>query len=201
MKLTILIFFFTSDHGIAIGKHGLVGKQNLYEHSWRIPLIVSGPKIKKNKKIKGNIYLSDILPTLCEIAEIDIPKTVDGKSFYSILEGRRKKIRNVMYGVYSGGTKPGIRAIKKNKWKLIKYDVMNGNVQKNQLFNLKNNPNELMIEHHREDVIEITGNYPKNNQVNLADDPKFKRRLRKMEKLLFKKMEDFGDPYKFWNQD
>ena len=42
--------FFTSDHGIAIGKHGLIGKQNLYEHSWRIPLIVSGPKIKKNKK-------------------------------------------------------------------------------------------------------------------------------------------------------
>ena len=106
-----------------------------------------------------------------------------------------------MYGVYSGGTKPGIRAIKKNKWKLIKYDVMNGNVQKNQLFNLKNNPNELIIEHHSEDVVKITGNYPKNNQVNLADDPKFKRRLRKMEKLLFKKMEDFGDPYKFWNQD
>ena len=193
--------FFTSDHGIAIGKHGLIGKQNLYEHSWRIPLIVSGPKIKKNKKIKGNIYLSDILPTLCEIAEIDIPKTVDGKSFYSILDGRRKKIRNVMYGAYSGGTKPGIRAIKKNKWKLIKYDVMNGNVQKNQLFNLKNNPNELIIEHHREDVVEITGNYPKNNQVNLANDPKFKRRLRKMEKLLFKKMKDFGDPHKFWNQD
>ena len=127
---------------------------------------------------------------MCEIAKIDIPKTVDGKSFYSILEGRRKKIRNVMYGVYSGGTKPGIRAIKKNKWKLIKYDVMNGNVQKNQLFNLKNNPNELIIEHHREDVVKITGNYPKNNQVNLADDPKFKRRLRKMEKLLFNTQSD-----------
>ena len=106
-----------------------------------------------------------------------------------------------MYGVYSGGTKPGIRAIKKNNWKLIKYDVNNGNIQKNQLFNLKNNPNELLIEHHMKDVVETTGNNPKNNQLNLADDPKFQRKLRKMEKLLFNKMEDFGDPYKFWNQD
>ena len=51
------------------------------------------------------------------------------------------------------------------------------------------------------DVVETTGNYPKKYQINLADDPKFQRKLRKMEKLLFKKMKDFGDPYKFWNQD
>ena len=56
--------FFVSDHGIAVGKHGLMGKQNLYEHSLKIPLIVKGPNIKKNKKAKGNIYLSDVLPTL-----------------------------------------------------------------------------------------------------------------------------------------
>ena len=41
--------FFTSDHGIAIGKHGLMGKQNLYEHSWKIPFVVSGPEIKKHR--------------------------------------------------------------------------------------------------------------------------------------------------------
>ena len=35
--------FYTSDHGIAIGRHGLQGKQNLYEHTWRVPLIVKGP--------------------------------------------------------------------------------------------------------------------------------------------------------------
>ena len=48
--------FFTSDHGIAIGKHGLIGKQNLYEHSWRIPLIVSGPKISWVDIIVGQKY-------------------------------------------------------------------------------------------------------------------------------------------------
>ena len=86
-----------------------IGKQNLYEHSWRIPLIVSGPKIKEDKKIKGNIYLSDIL-LLCEIAEIDIPK-LRWKKFYSILEGG-EKIRNVIWGILRRN-KPGIRAIKK----------------------------------------------------------------------------------------
>ena len=50
------------------------------------------------------------------------------------------------------------------------------------------------------DVVETTGNNPKNNQVNLADDPKFQRKLRKMEKLLFLEMEKVGDPFKFWNQ-
>ena len=38
--------FYTSDHGIAIGRHGLQGKQNLYEHTWRVPFIVKGPGIK-----------------------------------------------------------------------------------------------------------------------------------------------------------
>ncbi|MEM1002013.1 MAG: sulfatase-like hydrolase/transferase, partial [Bacteroidota bacterium] len=70
---------YTSDHGIAIGRHGLIGKQNLYEHTWRVPLIVKGPGIESNKRVEGNIYLSDILPTLCDLAEIEIPDTVGGE--------------------------------------------------------------------------------------------------------------------------
>ena len=85
---------------------------------------------------KGNIYFSDVLPTLCDLAGIEIPKTLYGKSFKSVLKGKAKTIRDVTYGVYSGGTKPGIRSLKKGKWKLIKYDVMNGQVRRTQLFNL-----------------------------------------------------------------
>ena len=48
--------FYTSDHGIAIGKHGLQGKQNLYEHTWRVPFIAKGPTVKKGR-VQGNIYL------------------------------------------------------------------------------------------------------------------------------------------------
>ena len=73
-------------------------------------------------------------------------------------------------------------------------------VQVNQLFNLKQNPNELLLEHQSEDVITITKNTPKKYQINLADDPRYKSKLQKMEKLLFLEMEKVGDPFKFWNQ-
>ena len=68
----------------------------------------------------------DVLPTLCEIAGITIPQTIDGISFNSVLNGKKDKVRNVLYGAYSGGFKPGMRSIKKGNWKLIKYDVMDG---------------------------------------------------------------------------
>ena len=51
--------FYTSDHGIAIGRHGLQGKQNLYEHTWRVPFIVKGPGVKPGSRAPGNIYLGD----------------------------------------------------------------------------------------------------------------------------------------------
>ena len=129
------------------------------------------------------------MPTLCEIAGITIPKTVDGISFNKVLKGKKNKVRDVLYGAYSGGFKPGMRSIKKGNWKLIKYDVMDGaftmprKVQVNQLFNLNKNPNELLIEHQNKSVIAITKNTPKNNQVNLAEYPKYISRLQNMEKL------------------
>ena len=192
--------FFTSDHGIAVGKHGLMGKQNLYEHSWKVPFIVKGPKIKKNKKVAGNIYLLDVLPTLCDLAGIAIPEIVDGKSFKTSMYGKSNTIRDVLYGVYSGGTKPGIRSVKKGNWKLIKYDVLEGKVRKNQLFNLKENPEELLKEHHDPKVIVLTGNKPKKNQVNLADNPKYASKLKEMEELLLAEMIRVKDPFRFWNQ-
>jgi arylsulfatase A-like enzyme len=137
---------------------------------------------------------------MCDLAGIKIPNTVDGKSFKKVLFGESEKVREVLYGAYSGGTKPGIRAVKKGDWKLIKYEVLNGKVQKNQLFNLKQNPNELLIEHQNLNVINLTGNMPKPFQVNLAEDLKYISKLKEMEKLLFEEMERVGDPFRFWNQ-
>ncbi|SDM69059.1 sulfatase-like hydrolase/transferase [Kriegella aquimaris] len=181
---------YTSDHGMSIGRHGLMGKQNLYEHTWRVPFIVKGPGIEAGKRVKGNIYLLDVLPTLCDLAGIDIPKTVEGTSFKPVLNGQKETVREVMYGVYSGGTKPGMRTVKKGDWKLIKYDVMNGAVHETQLFNLAENPNEYLKEHHKEGEME----------TNLADNPKYAEKLAEMETLLLEQMELHGDPYRLWNQ-
>ena len=182
--------FYTADHGIAIGRHGLTGKQNLYEHTWRVPFIVKGPGIEAGKRVEGNIYLLDILPTVCDLAGIKIPESVQGKSFKPVLEGEKKSVREVMYGVYCGGSKPGMRCVKKGDWKLIKYDLMDGTIQETQLFNLAENPNEYLPEHQKSGEME----------TNLADNPKYADKLAEMEALLLEQMKANGDPYRLWNQ-
>ncbi|MBJ2175936.1 sulfatase-like hydrolase/transferase [Aureibaculum sp. A20] len=181
---------YTSDHGMAIGRHGLQGKQNLYEHTWRVPFIIKGPGLATGKRVNGNIYLLDVLPTLCDLAGIDAPKTVEGKSFVPVLKGEEDVVRDVMYGVYAGGTKPGMRSVKKGDWKLIKYDVMDGAVRETQLFNLAENPNEYLPEHHKKGAME----------TDLAENPKYADKLAEMEALLLEQMEQNDDPYRLWNQ-
>ncbi|WP_218017725.1 sulfatase-like hydrolase/transferase [Formosa haliotis] len=181
---------YTSDHGIAIGRHGLMGKQNLYEHTWRVPFIIKGPGLEANKTKSGNIYLSDVLPSVLDLANIDIPETVQGKSFVPVLKGERENVRDVMYGVYAGGTKPGMRTVKKGDWKLIKYDVMDGAVRETQLFNLAENPHEYLPEHQKNGAME----------TNLANHPKYAQKLAEMEALLLEEMIASNDPYRLWDQ-
>ena len=191
---------YTSDHGIAIGRHGLQGKQNLYEHTFRVPFIVKGPGIPAGKRVKGNIYLTDILSTLCDLAGIAIPESNQGKSFKKVLEAKQDSVRETVFGVYAGGTKPGMRCVKKGDWKLIKYDTLEGKVRKTQLFNLAENPDELLSGHHQGEIIALTGNQPQAKQVNLADDPQYAAKLKEMEALLLDQMRKHQDPYRLWNQ-
>ncbi|MCH7752506.1 MAG: sulfatase-like hydrolase/transferase [Planctomycetes bacterium] len=191
---------FTSDHGIAVGRHGLVGKQNLYEHTWRVPFLVRGPGIKPGSEASGYIYLMDVLPTLCDLAGIEIPASLEGLSFRPVLEGKKDRIRDVMYGVYCGGTKPGIRSVKKDGWKLIKYDVIEGDIRETQLFDLRKNPHELLKEHQAPEVVALTGNAPQANQVDLAEDPMYTSKRQELEELLLSEQERLGDPYRLWDQ-
>ncbi|MEN8230984.1 MAG: sulfatase-like hydrolase/transferase [Bacteroidota bacterium] len=190
---------YTSDHGIAVGRHGLQGKQNLYEHTWRVPFIVKGPGVRMGR-VQGNIYLSDALGSLCDLAGIKPPETVESKSFRPVLEGKQDMVRDVLYGVYCGGTKPGIRSVRKGDWKLIKYDVLDGKVRKTQLFNLAENPDELLKEHHDPEVMSLTGIHPEPNQMNLAADPKYAGKLAEMEAILLSEMKRHDDPYRLWDQ-
>lgn len=192
--------FYTADHGMAIGRHGLQGKQNLYEHTWRVPLIVKGPGVKRGARATGNVYLLDVLGTLCDVAGIKPPKTVESVSFRPVLEGKQETVRDVLYGVYTGGTKPGMRSVRKGDWKLIKYDVLEGTVRETQLFNLKENPHEFLKEHHADDVLALAGSKPGSNQVNLAGDARHADRLAEMEALLLAEMQRLDDPYRLWDQ-
>ena len=191
---------YTADHGISIGRHGLQGKQNLYQHTWRVPFVVKGPGIQAGSRAEGNVYLLDLLASFCDLAKISAPDSNEGLSFVPILRGEKRTIRDTLYGVYCGGTKPGMRSVKQGDWKLIKYDVLDGTVRQTQLFNLRENPNEYVDEHHDEAVAKLLGTKPKPEQRNLAADPMYADKLKEMEALLLSEMRRVQDPYRLWNQ-
>ncbi|MFV1984961.1 MAG: sulfatase-like hydrolase/transferase [Thiohalomonadales bacterium] len=125
------IIIFSSDNGLAIGQHGLFGKQNLYEHSIGVPFIISGPGLPANERREAFCYLFDVFPTLCELVNIESPETVQGSSFTaSIKDANRTHRKNMTYGY-----KEYMRAYRKKDFKLIEYFV-NGE-RNSQFFNLE----------------------------------------------------------------
>jgi len=126
------LIVFSSDHGLAIGSHGLMGKQNLYDHSMHAPLIFSGPGIPAGKRSEAFCYLLDIFPTLGALAGVDAPETSEGKSLVEAMNG--KSVRGSVFTAYTKVQ----RAIRDERWKLIVYPQIN----KMQLFDLQNDPAE-----------------------------------------------------------
>jgi arylsulfatase A-like enzyme len=192
--------FYTADHGIAIGRHGLQGKQNLYEHTWRVPMIVKGPGIKPGSRAPGNIYLGDLLATFCELTGVAPPETNEGTSFKPVLFGEKQTVRDTLYGVYSGGERPGMRSVRRGGWKLIEYESGKTGGRRTQLFNLTDNPHEFLAEHHDPETTARTGTSPAKHQTNLADDPQHAAKLAEMRALLLAEMRRLDDPWRLWNQ-
>ena len=132
-KNTLIVF--TSDHGLALGRHGLLGKQNLYDHSMRPPLILAGPGVPKGERSDALCYLLDLFPTVCDLTGVPIPETVEGKSLAPVLAGKQKAVRDSVFLAYRDCQ----RAVRTDRWKLIRYPQIN----KSQLFDLENDPDEL----------------------------------------------------------
>ncbi|HZZ82415.1 MAG TPA: sulfatase-like hydrolase/transferase [Gemmataceae bacterium] len=128
------IIVFASDHGLAIGSHGLFGKQNLYDHSMHVPLIFAGPGIPQGKQSDAFCYLLDIYPTLGDMAKVDAPKGSDGKSLVPILKGEKTQVRDSIFTAY----RQFQRAVRDDRWHMIVYPHIN----KTQLFDLQNDPHE-----------------------------------------------------------
>lgn len=128
--------FFSSDHGLAIGEHGLIGKQNMYDHSMRVPLMVVGPNIPAGKKIDSDIYLQDIMATSLELAGIKKPEYIEFNSFLDLAKGKKQKSDyESIYGVYRNNMQ---RMIRKGDYKLILYPKS----KKILLYNLEGDPSE-----------------------------------------------------------
>lgn len=155
--------FFTADHGLAIGQHGLMGKQNLFDHSVRVPFIVAGPGVETGARNHSRVYLQDIMPTTLELAGAEKPDHVQFRSIKPILGGEPGG-----YPAIYGGYLKSQRSVTAGSFKLVLYP----NVPKALLFNLDDDPHEMK---------------------DLAGDPKYKQRIRKLFGQLLELQKETGD--------
>jgi len=149
------LIVYAADNGLAIGSHGLLGKQSLYEHSMKVPILLAGPGVPKEKVTDALVYLFDLFPTLCGICSLPAPGGVDGKDLAPVIHGKAKGVRSSLYTAYRNT----VRAVRTDEWKLIRYPRRNYT----QLFNLKNDPLEI---------------------ANLADNPEYRDKVKEMMALL-----------------
>jgi arylsulfatase A-like enzyme len=156
------LIVFAGDNGLAVGQHGLLGKQNLYEHSIRVPMILSGPGVPMNKKTDGFTYLSDITPTIIDYLQLPRPSSVEGRSLLPVIQDPSKNVRSSIYNVYGHWS----RSIKsEDGFKLIVYNV--DGIATTQLFNLKKDPFEIK---------------------DLSKEPAYREKIMQMRKLLKQQM-------------
>ncbi len=168
------IIIFTSDHGLARGSHGLLGKQNLYEHSLKVPLVIHGAGVPAGKKSAAPVYLSELYPTILDYAETDLPaKQVQGLSIRPIIESKVETHRRVTYHAYTGG----LRGVVDGPLKLIEYRNSSGRFT--QLFDVVADPAEL---------------------VDLSSEPARANEVARLRKLLWQEKLRFKDENSaFWS--
>ncbi len=160
------IVVFSGDNGLAVGQHGLMGKQNLYDHSVRIPLLFAGPAIPRARITDAWCYLLDIFPTLCDLAGLPTPESVQGKSLLPAMEEPSSVIRDSLHFAYRGVQ----RGVRVGKHKLIEY-VVKGK-RTTQLFDLETDPQET---------------------VNLANQPEHTKTVASLRKKLGRWRSELGD--------
>ena len=161
------VVIFSSDHGLALGSHGLTGKQNQYEHSIGVPLILAGGGLPKGRNVNAQCYLRDLYPTVCELAGIAIPGSVESTSLASLFRGPDREVHPFVVGSFTNSQ----RMIREENWKLIWYP----HLAKYQLFDLKTDPlemNNLFTESEQRDRV-FTLRNKLENWLRDAGDPLF----------------------------
>jgi arylsulfatase A-like enzyme len=165
LKNTIIVF--AGDNGLALGQHGLFGKQNCYEHSVRVPLIFAGPGIPEGKKTDAYAYLFDIFPTLCTLTGTPVPESVEGRNLIPCMQNTEAELRDTLYFAYVECQ----RAVKDRNYKLIEYAVADRDRQ-TQLFDLAKDPWEI---------------------TNLAGNPDYAGKVAELRKELLRLRDEWDD--------
>jgi len=137
----------------------------MFDHSVRVPLIIAGPGIAKDRRMDCPAYLQDLMPTTLDWAGADRPVGVQFKSLAPLLAGQATRHHDVVYGAYRHLQ----RMVTDGNFKLIYYPI----IEKTLLFDLKADPDE---------------------RNNLADNPEYTEQVKRLWKDLLLLQQETGDP-------
>jgi arylsulfatase A-like enzyme len=137
------VIVFTADHGLALGSHGLLGKQSVFEHSLRAPLVLRGAGVPAGATSNALVYLADVYPTLLDAAGVPPaePEALLGQSLLPVARGDTTGLRESLF-LAMGETQ---RAVTDGRYKLIRYPL----IDRTRLFDLAGDPHELHDLHGR----------------------------------------------------
>ncbi|MFC2158625.1 sulfatase-like hydrolase/transferase [Acidobacteriota bacterium] len=165
---------FAADNGLALGQHGLMGKQNVYDHSVHVPLIFSGPGLPQGERRDALCYLFDIFPTVCEIGKLPCPPSVEGKSLIPLIQNAELEGREALIFAY----KDYQRGLRTRRWKLIQTNVVGS--KHTQLFDMEKDPFEM---------------------DDLAGNPEHQARIKELSEMLQSMMSAEGDSVRLDQQE
>ena len=98
---TIVILW--GDHGWQLGEHSLWCKHALFETSLHAPLIISAPGMQAGQRTAALVEFVDIYPTLCELAGVEAPDHLQGKSLAPLMRDPEAPFKEAIFGRYHGG--------------------------------------------------------------------------------------------------
>lgn len=159
------VIVYAADNGLALGSHGLLGKQSVFEHSMRVPLILAGPGIPAGLSTDAFTYLLDLFPTLCDVIGLPAPADLEGKSLRPLWDARKDCVRDSVFLPFLDLQ----RSVRDDRWKLIVYPK----IGYRQLFDLHTDPHET---------------------TNLADRAEHAPHLVRLQDLLRQWQTRVGDP-------
>jgi arylsulfatase A-like enzyme len=146
-KNTVVIFL--SDNGYLWGEHGLGGKWILYEESIRVPVIVKWPGMTEKNKgmLLDQLVLNiDIAPTILDMAGLEVPKVMNGKSMLPLLQNPESDFREDFFMEHDSVVNaenpiPDSYGIRTKEWKYIRY--VNPKPEVEEMYNLMTDPLEM----------------------------------------------------------
>lgn len=161
------LIVFAGDNGLSVGNHGLLGKQNLYDNSVRVPLIFCGPSVPAGKRSEALVYLPDITPTVLAYAGVPKAASVVSENLEPVISGQKNELRKAVYYLYRD-LQRGVRT--EDNWKLIVYRVKGKT--RIELFDLNKDPYECN---------------------DLSENKRYSHKISELKKLLLQQMKAYDD--------